>query len=58
MPMTKSSRVNQRNREIVMTEIHRSLLPGSQRIRGRPTLLAAADPSARARPGRILTLMA
>ena len=28
MPITKSSRVNQRNREVVMAEIHRPLPAG------------------------------
>lgn len=44
MPMPKSSRVNQRNREVVMAEIHRLLPPGAKLARGRRTLLAGPDP--------------
>ena len=33
MPITKSSRVNQRNREVVMAEIHRPLPPGAELVR-------------------------
>jgi hypothetical protein len=52
--MTKSSRVNQRNREVVMTVMYRPLPPGAELARGRRTLLAVLI---RAMPSRVDTIL-
>jgi len=44
MPMTKSSGVNQRNRDVLMTERYRPLPPGAEVALAMWTLLAGPDP--------------